>query len=146
MLATSSAPLTISGYIWFDISGTNIPTVLVLCVFKLLATILGLYPNFFIASKTFFLVSSFTTSMSFNTLETKKKVLEAIKKLGYRPNIVAIILMYIDKQKAKKHQWRISEDTLIGVSIIGGGIGALWGMHVFLHKTKHAKFTIWFSN
>ena len=70
MLATSSAPLTISGYIWFDISGTNIPTVLVLCVFKLLATILGLYPSFFIASKTFFLVSSFTTSMSFNTLET----------------------------------------------------------------------------
>lgn len=50
--------------------------------------------------------------------------------------------MYIDKQKAKKHQWRISEDTLIGVSIIGGGIGTLWGMHVFRHKTKHAKFTI----
>lgn len=57
-------------------------------------------------------------------------------------NLVAIILIYIDKQKAKKHQWRISEDTLIGVSIIGGGIGALWGMHVFRHKTKHAKFTI----
>ena len=55
-------------------------------------------------------------------------------------NLVAIILMYIDKQKAKKHQWRISEDTLIGVSIIGGGIGALWGMHVFRHKTKHFSF------
>lgn len=57
-------------------------------------------------------------------------------------NLVAIVLMYIDKQKAKKHQWRISEDTLIGVAILGGGIGALWGMHVFRHKTKHAKFTI----
>ena len=57
-------------------------------------------------------------------------------------NLVAIILMYIDKQKAKKHQWRISEDTLIGVSIIGGGIGALWGMHVFRHKTKHWSFKI----
>lgn len=57
-------------------------------------------------------------------------------------NLVAIVLMYIDKQKAKKHQWRISEDTLIGVSLIGGGIGALWGIHVFRHKTKHAKFTI----
>ncbi|ELC8443860.1 DUF1294 domain-containing protein [Clostridium perfringens] len=57
-------------------------------------------------------------------------------------NLVAIVLMYIDKQKARKHQWRISEDTLIGVAILGGGIGALWGMHVFRHKTKHAKFTI----
>lgn len=57
-------------------------------------------------------------------------------------NLVAIVLMYIDKQKAKKHQWRISEDTLIGVAVLGGGIGALWGMHVFRHKTKHAKFTI----
>ncbi|MGG5460649.1 DUF1294 domain-containing protein [Clostridium sp. B9] len=57
-------------------------------------------------------------------------------------NLVALALMYIDKQKAKKHKWRISEDTLIGVSIIGGSIGALWGMHAFRHKTKHAKFTI----
>lgn len=57
-------------------------------------------------------------------------------------NLAAIVLMYIDKQKARKHQWRISEDTLIGVAILGGGIGALWGMHVFRHKTKHAKFTI----
>lgn len=57
-------------------------------------------------------------------------------------NLVAIVLMYIDKQKAKKHKWRISENTLIGVAILGGGIGALWGMHVFRHKTKHAKFTI----
>lgn len=50
--------------------------------------------------------------------------------------------MYIDKQKAKKNKWRIRENTLIGVSIIGGGIGSLWGMHVFRHKTKHIKFTI----
>lgn len=57
-------------------------------------------------------------------------------------NLIAIILMYIDKQKAKKNKWRIRENTLIGVSIIGGGIGSLWGMHVFRHKTKHIKFTI----
>ena len=57
-------------------------------------------------------------------------------------NLIAIILMYIDKQKAKKNKWRIRENTLIGVSIIGGGIGSLWGMHVFRHKTKNIKFTI----
>lgn len=57
-------------------------------------------------------------------------------------NLVALALMYIDKQKAKNHKWRISENTLIGVSAIGGSIGALWGMHAFRHKTKHIKFTI----
>ena len=61
-------------------------------------------------------------------------------------NLVAIILMYIDKQKAKKHQWRISEDTLIGVSIIGGGIGALWGMHVFRHKKIYYRYSFNNSN
>jgi len=57
-------------------------------------------------------------------------------------NFVAFILMYIDKQKAKKHKWRISEATLIGSSVIGGSIGMLLGMHYFRHKTKHKKFTI----
>jgi uncharacterized membrane protein YsdA (DUF1294 family) len=57
-------------------------------------------------------------------------------------NFIAFILMYIDKQKAKKHKWRISEATLIGSSVIGGSIGMLLGMHYFRHKTKHKKFTI----
>ena len=57
-------------------------------------------------------------------------------------NFIAFILMYVDKQKAKKHKWRISEATLLGSSIIGGSIGMLVGMHVFRHKTKHKKFTI----
>ena len=57
-------------------------------------------------------------------------------------NIVSISLMYIDKQKAKKHKWRISENTLMFLSIIGGSIGGLCGMYAFHHKTKHPKFSL----
>ena len=57
-------------------------------------------------------------------------------------NIISFILMFVDKQKAKKHKWRISEATLIGSSVIGGSIGMLLGMYCFRHKTKHKKFTI----
>ena len=50
--------------------------------------------------------------------------------------------MFIDKQKAKRHKWRISENTLILISILGGSIGSIIGMQLFRHKTKHKKFTI----
>ena len=50
--------------------------------------------------------------------------------------------MFIDKQKAKKHKWRISENTLILISILGGSIGSIIGMQLFRHKTKHVKFKL----
>lgn len=48
--------------------------------------------------------------------------------------------MFWDKQKAKKHKWRIPENTLMFVAIIGGSIGSFIGMQTFRHKTKHIKF------
>lgn len=48
--------------------------------------------------------------------------------------------MFLDKQKAKKHKWRIPENTLMLVAIIGGSIGSIIGMQTFRHKTKHIKF------
>lgn len=57
-------------------------------------------------------------------------------------NTGAFVLYGIDKRKAQKHLWRIPERTLIGIAIVGGSIGALLGMKVFHHKTKHVKFTI----
>ena len=48
----------------------------------------------------------------------------------------------IDKQKAKHGKWRISEKTLIGAALLGGSIGAILGMNIFRHKTKHPKFSI----
>lgn len=55
-------------------------------------------------------------------------------------NLIAFILYGIDKRKAKKNLWRIPEKTLIGIAVIGGSIGAILGMHVFHHKTKHWYF------
>lgn len=57
-------------------------------------------------------------------------------------NITAFILMLVDKRKAIKHKWRISEATLLGSAIIGGSIGMLSGMYLFRHKTKHLKFKL----
>ncbi|MCI8310783.1 MAG: DUF1294 domain-containing protein [Lachnospiraceae bacterium] len=55
-------------------------------------------------------------------------------------NILGFSIMGIDKQKAKRHQWRISEKTLFMVSLLGGSIGTLVGMYFFHHKTKHWYF------
>ena len=57
-------------------------------------------------------------------------------------NAAAFLLMLADKQKAKQGAWRIPEKTLIGAAAIGGSIGALCGMYLFRHKTKHLKFTL----
>ena len=57
-------------------------------------------------------------------------------------NLLSFILMGIDKLKAIKNNYRISENTLLLISIIGGGIGTLIGMILFHHKTKKLKFQI----
>lgn len=57
-------------------------------------------------------------------------------------NIIAFILYGADKEKAKRHKWRIPEATLLSVAFVGGSIGAFLGMQIFHHKTKKAKFYI----
>lgn len=57
-------------------------------------------------------------------------------------NAIAFVLMYADKQRAKKNRWRISEATLLTTAFFGGSIGALFGMYLFRHKTLHMKFTL----
>ena len=62
--------------------------------------------------------------------------------LGYllAVNIATFLLYGIDKYKAKKGRWRISEATLLTMAAIGGSIGALAGMRLWHHKTMHKKF------
>lgn len=55
-------------------------------------------------------------------------------------SLAAFILFGIDKQKAKKHKWRIPEKTLLSMCLIGGFIGGFLGMQTFRHKTKHWYF------
>lgn len=57
-------------------------------------------------------------------------------------NAAAFLLMLADKRKAKKNRWRIPEATLMGVAAIGGSLGAILGMRLFRHKTKHPKFSV----
>lgn len=55
-------------------------------------------------------------------------------------NLLAFILYGIDKKRARKREWRISEKTLIGIAVIGSCVGAILGMHIFHHKTRHWYF------
>lgn len=55
-------------------------------------------------------------------------------------NVVTFFMYGIDKWKAKRSKWRISEATLLGMAVIGGSIGAWLGMRVWHHKTMHKKF------
>ena len=57
-------------------------------------------------------------------------------------NAVSFLLMLIDKYKAKKNLWRIPEATLMWFAATGGAVGALAGMYLVRHKTKHLKFTV----
>jgi len=55
-------------------------------------------------------------------------------------NIVAFFLYGIDKWKAQRNKWRVTEARLLWIAVAGGSIGALLGMKVWHHKTQHAKF------
>ena len=57
-------------------------------------------------------------------------------------NVVVFALYGIDKRKAIRNRWRIKESVLLLSAFFMGGIGALAGMSVFRHKTKHLKFRI----
>ncbi|MBR3970826.1 MAG: DUF1294 domain-containing protein [Ruminococcus sp.] len=57
-------------------------------------------------------------------------------------SLIAFILYFADKKKAQNNIWRIKEATLLGFGFFGGAIGALLGMKIFRHKTKHWYFWV----
>ena len=57
-------------------------------------------------------------------------------------NAVVFFIYGIDKWKASRNKWRISEKTLILSAFLLGGIGAFFGMKFFRHKTKRTKFKV----
>ncbi len=57
-------------------------------------------------------------------------------------NLFGFILMGVDKHKAERNAWRVSEVTLFMAAVFGGSLGCMAGMRVFHHKTKHWKFLI----
>ena len=81
-----------------------------------------------------------------DTLYTVKKMNETIRNTIFVylliMNLIGFLLMGIDKNKAKKQTWRVSEKALFLASLIGGSLGTWLGMYVFRHKTKHWYFVI----
>ncbi|MBO5699543.1 MAG: DUF1294 domain-containing protein [Bacteroidaceae bacterium] len=57
-------------------------------------------------------------------------------------NLITFIIYGIDKFKAKKGMWRISESTLLFLALLGGSVGAWVGIKMWRHKTQHWKFRI----
>lgn len=57
-------------------------------------------------------------------------------------NALGFTLMLTDKRKSRRGARRIRERTLLGVAALGGSVGALAGMYLFRHKTRHARFRV----
>jgi uncharacterized membrane protein YsdA (DUF1294 family) len=55
-------------------------------------------------------------------------------------NTVGMVLMYRDKKRAIKGEWRIKEKTLFNIALLGGSVGILLGGKRFRHKTHHKSF------
>ena len=55
-------------------------------------------------------------------------------------NIIGFAVMGIDKKRAIKGAWRISETSLFLTAFLGGSLGCIFGMNYFRHKTKHWYF------
>lgn len=55
-------------------------------------------------------------------------------------NLLGFAVMGIDKKRAIRDAWRISEASLFLTALVGGSLGCTLGMHYFHHKTKHWYF------
>lgn len=57
-------------------------------------------------------------------------------------NLLVFLLYGVDKRKALKNEWRISEKTLLFLALFFGAIGALIGGNLFHHKTQKWYFQV----
>ena len=51
-------------------------------------------------------------------------------------NLAGFIIMGVDKKRAIRGAWRISEASLFLTAILGGSLGCILGMQHFRHKTN----------
>lgn len=57
-------------------------------------------------------------------------------------NLLTLVVFGLDKHRARVHRERVPEAALLGLTALGGGIGALAGMFLFRHKIRKRKFTV----
>ncbi|MCO4823661.1 MAG: DUF1294 domain-containing protein [Amylibacter sp.] len=55
-------------------------------------------------------------------------------------NALAAALFFYDKRQSRSGGWRIPENTLLGIAILGGSIGAKIAQQKFRHKTHKQPF------
>ena len=55
-------------------------------------------------------------------------------------NVLTFIVYGVDKWKAQRGRWRVSEAVLLGLAALGGSVGAWLAMQLFHHKTQKKKF------
>ena len=56
--------------------------------------------------------------------------------------LIGYLMMGADKLRAQNHQWRISERALFAIAFCMGGLGILFAMYSYRHKTRHLSFLI----
>lgn len=59
-------------------------------------------------------------------------------------NAAAFLVMGLDKRRARRGKWRISEKALFLPTVLGGALGGVLGMRAFRHKTKRWYFRFGF--
>jgi len=57
-------------------------------------------------------------------------------------SVLALLLYGVDKLRAMKNRWRIPEKILLGLGFCGGALGAIAGMRLWHHKTRHWYFWV----
>lgn len=57
---------------------------------------------------------------------------------------VAFASYWVDKRRAERGRWRISESTLHAIELLGGWPGAWAAQHVFRHKRQKRAYLIVF--
>ena len=55
-------------------------------------------------------------------------------------SIAAFFAYGVDKRRARRGKWRTPEAVLLWLGFFGGAAGALLGMSLFHHKTRHWYF------
>lgn len=63
--------------------------------------------------------------------------------IGYLAYNALVFALYgLDKWKARRGRWRIPEETLLWLALLGGAAGALLAIYLVRHKTKKPVFAL----
>jgi len=60
-------------------------------------------------------------------------------------NLIAFTAFLLDKRRARRGRDRLSERALLGLSLLGGSLGAWCAMQIMQHKTHKRAFQMQFQ-